>query len=52
MSLEILEKLANESGNEEFVNAVNWVKESYKTNVERLSFLEKDKQKAIEKRDT
>lgn len=52
MSLEILEKFANESGNDEFINAVNGVKDSYKTNLDRLTYLEKDKQKAIEKRDS
>lgn len=51
MSLEILEKLANESGNEEFVNAVKGVKDSYKSNLDRMNYLEKDMQKAVEKRD-
>ena len=51
MSLELLEKLAVESNNAEIINAVGSVKESYRTNVERLSFLEKDIKKAVEKRD-
>lgn len=52
MSLEMLEKFATESGNEEIVGAVNAVKESYKSNVDRLTFLEKDMKKAVEKRDS
>ena len=51
MSIEVLEKFASESGNEEIVNAVNGIKESYKSNLDRITFLEKDLQKSIEKRD-
>ena len=51
MSLEILEKFASESGNDEIVNAVKGVKDSYRSNLDRLQFLEKDMQKAVEKRD-
>lgn len=52
MSLEVLEKFANESGNDELVNAVNGIKESYKANVDRVSFLERDLQKSVEKRES
>lgn len=51
MSLEVLEKFALESNNDELIGAVNSVKESYKGNVERLSFLEKDMRTAVQKRD-
>jgi hypothetical protein len=52
MSLEVLEKFATESGNEEVVNAVSSIKESYKGNVDRLNFLEKEMKSATEKRDS
>jgi hypothetical protein len=51
MFVEVLEKFATESGNEEVVNAVNGIKETYRSNLERVKFLEGDLQKSIEKRD-
>lgn len=51
MSLEMLEKFASESNNSEVIGAVEIVKKSYKENVDRLSFLEKDIKRAVEKRD-
>lgn len=52
MSIEILEKYANETKNEELLNAVNAVKTSNKSNVDRLSFLEREMKTATEKRDS
>lgn len=52
MSLEKLESFVMESGNEEMVKAINGVKETYKGNVERLTFLEKEIANATSKRDS
>lgn len=52
MSIEVLKKFAEESGNEEVLSAVSSVEQSFKSNVEKLSYLEKEKQTAIEKRDS
>lgn len=51
MALDVLEKFAQESGNEELVKAVENVKATYNSNIERLGSLEKDLQGAIKKRD-
>ncbi len=52
MSLEQLEKFVNESGNEEVIGALNNVKQSFESNVDRLTFLEKEMKTATEKRDS
>jgi hypothetical protein len=52
MSLEVLEKFASESGNEELINAFNGVKKSVGDNINRMKFLEQESKSAFEKRDT
>ena len=52
MSLEIIKKFAEESGNEDLVKAVGTVEDTIKGNVEKMSFLERDLKGAIEKRDS
>lgn len=51
MSLEVLEKFAQENGNEELLNAVKGVKGSMGANLDRMSYLEKELQGTISKRD-
>ncbi|MCI4435371.1 MAG: hypothetical protein JHC33_00990 [Ignisphaera sp.] len=51
MSLEVLEKFAQESGSEELLNAVKGVKGSMGANLDRMSYLEKELQGTISKRD-
>ena len=51
MSLETVKKLAEESGNEDLLSAVASLEENTTQNVNRIQSLEKDLQKAIEKRD-
>lgn len=52
MSLEIIKKFAEESGNEDLVKAVGTVEDTIKGNVEKMSFLERDLKGAIDKRDS
>lgn len=51
MSLEVLEKFATESGNDDLVKAVTSVKESFNSNINRMKFLEQESKTAFEKRD-
>ena len=51
MSLEVLEKFANESGNEDVIKAIGGIKETINSNVSRLKFLEQESKSAFEKRD-
>lgn len=51
MSLEVIKSFAESSGDETILNAVKSVEESFKSNLDRISFLEKDMKKAVEKRD-
>jgi hypothetical protein len=51
MSLEVLEKFAQENGNEELLNAVKGVKGSMGANLDRMSYLEKELQGSISRRD-
>lgn len=51
MSLDTIKKLASELGNEDLLKAVGDVENSSKTNLDRISTLERDLQKSIEKRD-
>src|SRR5574344_213541 len=52
MSLEIIKKFAEESGNEDLVKAVGTGEDTIKGNVEKMSFLERDLKGAIDKRDS
>ena len=51
MSLEVLEKFATDSGNDDLVKAVTTVKESFNSNINRMKFLEQESKSAFEKRD-
>lgn len=51
MSLDTIKKLALELGNEDLTSAVAGLESSSKTNLDRISTLELDLQKSIEKRD-
>lgn len=51
MSLDTVKKLASELGNEQLTSAVAALEESSKTNLDRISTLERDLAKSIEKRD-
>lgn len=51
MSLDTIKNLAEESGNEELITAVSKLENTFTENVSRIGSLEKDLQKAIEKRD-
>lgn len=52
MSLEVLKKFAEESGNEEVVKVIGDLEQSFKNNNDRLGTLEKDLKDAITKRDS
>lgn len=51
MSLEVLEKIAGELGNEELTGALAAVKASFSSNIDRINSLEKDVKSSAEKRD-
>lgn len=51
MSLEVLKKFAEDSGDSEILTAIESVRNSFNENVTRLGALEKDLAKAISKRD-
>ena len=50
MSLEVVKKFAEESGSEELLSAVKGIETSQKANLDRISYLEKEFQGAIDKR--
>lgn len=52
MSLEVVKKFAEESGNEELLGAVKGISDSMGANLDRISYLERELQSSIAKRDT
>jgi hypothetical protein len=51
MSLELIKELVDSSGDEKYISAFGAVEQTYKSNLDRLTVLEKDLNKAIQKRD-
>ena len=51
MSLDVVKKFAEESGNEELLSAVKGIGSSMSANLDRIGYLEKELQGTISKRD-